>query len=56
MDAFNEAVTDDLHEYRIRFERAAHDLTLRFDHPRSAGVLRWANALLGYSAEGLATI
>ena len=46
MDAFDEAVTDDLHQHRIGFERAAHDLTLRFDHPRSACVLRWANALL----------
>ena len=56
MDAFNEAVADDLHQYRIRFERAAHDLTLRFDHAPSAFVLRWANALLRYSAAGLATL
>jgi hypothetical protein len=56
MDAFNEAVTDDLHEYRIRFERAAHDLTLRFDHALSAFVLRWANALLCYSATRLGTL
>jgi hypothetical protein len=56
MDAFNEAVADDLNQYRIRFEGADHDLTLRFDHPPSAFVLRWANALLRYSATRLATL
>jgi hypothetical protein len=56
MDAFNEAVADDLDQYRIRLERAAHDLTLRFDHALSAFVLRWANALLGYSATRLSTL
>ena len=50
MDAFDEAVADDLNQHRIRFEGADHDLTLRFDHPRSAFVLRWANALRRYSA------
>ena len=56
MDAFNEAVTDDLHQDRIRFKRGGHDLTLRFDHPPSAVVLRWANALRRYAATRLATL
>ena len=56
MDAFDEAVAHNLDDYRIRFERAGHDLTLRFDHLRRAFVLRWANALLRYSATGLATL
>ena len=34
MDAFDEAVAHNLDEHRIRFERAGHDLTLRFDHLR----------------------
>ena len=55
MDAFDKAVADDLNQHRIRFEGADHDLTLRFD-PRSAFVLRWANALQRYSAAGLATL
>jgi hypothetical protein len=56
MDAFDEAVAHHLDEYWIRFERAGHDLTLRFDHPRRAFVLRSANALLRYSAAGLLTL
>jgi hypothetical protein len=56
MDAFNEAVPDDLDQHWIRLEGAAHDLTLRFDHALSAFVLRWANALLCYSATRLGTL
>jgi hypothetical protein len=56
MDAFQEAVADDLDQYRIRFERADHDLTLRFDHGQLTFVLRWANALVRYPAGGLATL
>jgi hypothetical protein len=56
MDAFDKAVANDLDEHRIRFERAAHEATLRFDHLRRAFVLRWANALLRYSAAGLSTL
>jgi hypothetical protein len=56
VDAFDEAVADYLNQHRIRFEGADHDLTLRFDDPRSAFVLRWANALQRYSAAGLATL
>ena len=52
MDAFDKAVANDLYEHRIRFERAAHEETLRFDHLRRAFVLRWANSLLRYSAVG----
>lgn len=52
MDAFQEAVADDLDQYRIRFERADHDLTLRFDHGQLTFVLRWANALVRYPAGG----
>jgi hypothetical protein len=40
MDAFDEAVSDDLDEYRIGFEGADHDLTLRFDHLLGAFILR----------------
>ena len=56
MRAFQEAVANDLDQYRIRFERADHDLTLRFDHARRTLVLRWANALVRYPAAGLATL
>jgi hypothetical protein len=56
MDAFDKAVADDLDQYGIGFERANHDLTLRFDNAARAFVLRWANALVRYAAEALATL
>jgi hypothetical protein len=55
MDTFDKAVAHDLDKDRVRFERAAHEETLRFDHLRSAFVLRWANAVLRYPATGLRT-
>ena len=56
MNAFQEAVANDLDKYRIRFERADHALRLRFDHARRTLVLRWANAVVRYPAGGLATL